>query len=170
MSPELKAQSLGLSSRPLGPAVGEHTSTDDLYRAIIDRQPYGVRGLVVFGANLLMAHADGRRGRKALAALDFYVHADLFMKPTAELADIVLPVATPFETGALKIGFEVSAAAQVHVQLRKRLWHRKARPVPMCKSSLILPAAWALADISGMAISTPPIATNLPPAALPSKP
>jgi anaerobic selenocysteine-containing dehydrogenase len=68
-----------------------------------------------------MAHADGRRGRKALAALDFYVHADLFMNPTAELADIVLPVATPFETEALNIGFEVSAAAQAHVQLRKRL-------------------------------------------------
>jgi anaerobic selenocysteine-containing dehydrogenase len=121
MSPELKAQSLGLSSRPLGPAVGEYTSTDDLYRAITEGQPYGVRGLVVFGANLLMAHADGRRGRKALAALDFYVHADLFMNPTAELADIVLPVATPFETEALNIGFEVSAAAQAHVQLRKRL-------------------------------------------------
>ena len=34
-----------------------------------------------------------RRGREALKALDFYVHADLFMNPTAELADVVLPVA-----------------------------------------------------------------------------
>jgi anaerobic selenocysteine-containing dehydrogenase len=80
-----------------------------------------VRGLVGFGANLLLAHADGGRGRKALAALDFYVHADLFMNPTAELADIVLPAASAFEREALKIGFEVSAEAQSLVQLRQRV-------------------------------------------------
>src|SRR6266851_5091665 len=58
-------------------------------------------------------------GRQALAALDFYVHADLFMNPTAELADVVLPVSTPFEREGLKIGFDVSPAAQSLVQLRR---------------------------------------------------
>lgn len=66
-----------------------------------------------------MAHADSARGREALAAVDFYVHADLFMNPTAKLADIVLPVASAFETEALKIGFEVSAEAQLLVQVRR---------------------------------------------------
>jgi anaerobic selenocysteine-containing dehydrogenase len=65
-----------------------------------------------------MAHGDTGRGRAALAALDFSVHADLFMSPTAELADIVLPVASPFEAEALKIGFEVSQEAESLVQLR----------------------------------------------------
>ena len=41
------------------------------------------------------------------------------MNPTAELADIVLPVASPFEREGLKIGFEVSAEAQSLVQLRQ---------------------------------------------------
>ena len=77
--------------------------------------------MVGFGANLLVAHADARRGREALAALDFYVHADLFMNPTAELADVVLPVASAFEREGLKIGFEVSEAAQSLVQLRRRV-------------------------------------------------
>ena len=117
-SAEQRARTLGLAERPLGPARGEYVTTDELYRAIQEGQPYPVRGLVGFGANLLLAHADSRRGRAALAALDFYVHADLFMNPTAELADIVLPVASPFEREGLKIGFDVSAEAQSLVQLR----------------------------------------------------
>lgn len=121
LAPEQRTRALGLPERPLGPARWQFVTTDELYRAILKQQPYPVRGLVGFGANLLMAHADGRRGREALAALDFYVHTDLFMNPTAELADIVLPVATAFESEALKIGFEVSAEAQSLVQLRSRV-------------------------------------------------
>ena len=43
------------------------------------------------------------------------------MSPTAELADVVLPVASAFEREALKIGFEISADAQSLVQLRRRV-------------------------------------------------
>lgn len=118
---EQRARSLGLLERPLGPARWQFVTTDDMYRAILEEKPYPVRGLVGFGANLLMAHADSRHGRRALAALDFYVHADLFMNPTAELADIVLPVASAFEREALKIGFEISPEAQALVQLRRRV-------------------------------------------------
>ena len=116
-----RAKALGLEKRPLGPSRWQFVTTDELYRGILEQQPYGVHGLVGFGANLLLAHADGWRGREALAALDFYVHCDLFMNPTAELADVVLPVASAFEREALKVGFEVSPKAQSHVQLRQRV-------------------------------------------------
>jgi len=115
------AQALGLPERPLGPSRWQLVTSEELYRGILEQQPYGVRGLVGFGANLLLSHSDGHRGRKALAALDFYVHCDLFMNPTAELADVVLPVASAFECEALKVGFGVSPDAQSLVQLRQRV-------------------------------------------------
>jgi anaerobic selenocysteine-containing dehydrogenase len=118
---EQRGRALGVAERPLGPARWEWVTTDSLYRAALEGAPYPVRGLVGFGANLLLAHADVARGRRALAALDFYVHADVFMNPTAELADVVLPVATPFEREGLKIGFDVSAEAQSLVQLRRKI-------------------------------------------------
>ncbi|HEU4369154.1 MAG TPA: molybdopterin-dependent oxidoreductase, partial [Methylomirabilota bacterium] len=121
VSADRRVRALGLPERPLGPSRWEHVTSDEVYRAILEQRPYGVHGMVGFGANLLLSHADARRGREALAALDFYVHADLFMNPTAELADVVLPVASPFEREGLKVGFDVSPAAQSLVQLRRRV-------------------------------------------------
>lgn len=115
------APTLGLTDRPLGPARLGTVTTRDFYRAILTAEPYPIRGLIGFGSNMLLAHADGTQGRKALAALEFYAHADLFMTPTAELADIVLPVASSFERQALKIGFEISPEAQSHIQLRQAI-------------------------------------------------
>jgi anaerobic selenocysteine-containing dehydrogenase len=119
MPPNQRARNLGLSKRPLGPGLAGFVTSEELYRAILDADPYPVRGLVGFGSNMLLGRADTLRGREALQALDFYVHADLFMNPTAELADVVLPVSTPFEREALKFGFEISTEAQSLVQLRR---------------------------------------------------
>jgi anaerobic selenocysteine-containing dehydrogenase len=112
------APTLGIAERPLGPARFGFYATSDLYRAIRDGQPYPVRAAIGFGANILMAHAGGEEGREALRELEFYAHADLFMNPTAEMADIVLPVASAFEREGLKIGFDVSPEAQSLIQLR----------------------------------------------------
>lgn len=121
LAPEQRAKALGVAERPLGPARFEFVTGEDFYTAAIEEQPYRARGLVNFGANLMMAHGDSARGRAALAALDFFVHADLVMNPTAEQADLVLPVMSAFEAEALKIGFEVSQEAQSLVQLRTAL-------------------------------------------------
>lgn len=120
LAPEQRAKALGLDERPLGPARSGWITSDDLYRAILEGRPYSVRGLVGFGANLVLSHADVPCARQALAALEFFVHADLFLTPTAQLADVVLPVATFLESEALRVGFEVSPEAQSLVQLRPR--------------------------------------------------
>jgi anaerobic selenocysteine-containing dehydrogenase len=116
LAPEQRTKAIGLDERPLGPARFEFITGPDFYVAALDGR---ARALVNFGSNLVMAQADSARGRDALAALDFTVHADMFLSPTADLADIVLPVAAPFEVEALRIGFEVSQEAQSLVQLRR---------------------------------------------------
>jgi anaerobic selenocysteine-containing dehydrogenase len=121
LAPEQHTRTLGLQERPLGPAKVGYVSSEDLYRAVLEDEPYPVRGLLAFGTNLLLSHSDTLRGREALRALDFFAHVDLFMTPTAELADVVLPASTPFEREALKIGFESSAEAQSFVQLRRAI-------------------------------------------------
>ncbi|HET8985365.1 MAG TPA: molybdopterin dinucleotide binding domain-containing protein, partial [Trueperaceae bacterium] len=119
---ELRSDALppavGVAQRPLGPARFGFVTGEDFYTAALDRR---ITTLVSFGGNMVMAHGDSRRGRDALRSLDFFVQADLFMTPTAQLADVVLPVTTPFEAEALKIGFEYSQDAQSLVQLRQPL-------------------------------------------------
>jgi anaerobic selenocysteine-containing dehydrogenase len=117
-SAQSMAPAIGAAQRPLGPARWGSVSTRDLSRAILEGIPYSVRAVIGFGANMLMAHAGAAQGRQALQALPFYAHADLFMNPTAEFADIVLPVASAFEREALKIGFEINPEAQSLIQLR----------------------------------------------------
>lgn len=115
------AKAIGLAERPLGTARFGFVTGEDFYTAAVEGRPYKPRGLVSFGSNLLMAHGDSARGRDALQALEFHVHLDLFTSPTAEQADIVLPVTAAFEAEGLKVGFEVSQDAQSLVQLRTAL-------------------------------------------------
>jgi anaerobic selenocysteine-containing dehydrogenase len=126
------AKAIGIGDRPLGPARFGFVTGEDFYTAVIEGRPYRARGLVSFGSNLVMAHGDSARGRDALQALDFHVHLDHFMNPTAEQADIVLPVTGAFEAEGLKIGFEVSQEAESLVQLRTPL----VEPVGEARSDL----------------------------------
>jgi anaerobic selenocysteine-containing dehydrogenase len=132
LDPAQRDKAIGVGDRPLGPARFEFVTGEDFYTAALDGRPYRPRGLVSFGANLMMAHGDSARGRDALQALDFQVHLDLFMNPTAEQADIVLPVTGAFEAEGLKVGFEVSQEAQSLVQLRAPL----VAPVGEARSDL----------------------------------
>jgi len=119
MPPAQRAKAIGRDKRPIGPAAAGWVTGRDLYDAMITGKPYPVRGLVGFGANLVVSQGDGRRAVDALKRLDFYLHADLFMTPTAALADVVLPVCTAWEREGLRVGFEISQEAESLVQLRR---------------------------------------------------
>lgn len=68
-----------------------------IVKAMIEADPYPVHAAFVPGASLLQTYANAQETRRALESLDFLVVSDFFMTPTAELADIVLPVATYLE-------------------------------------------------------------------------
>lgn len=116
--PAPEAPTLGIGERPLGPPRSGWCTSRDFYRAVIEHDPYPIRGFVDFGVNLLISHAAAARGVEALRRLDFYVHADLYLNPTAEFADLVLPVNTAWEREALRVGFEITQEANALVQLR----------------------------------------------------
>ena len=111
---------------------------------------------------MLLPQADGGRGRAALAALDFYAHADLFMTPTAALADVVLPVASAFEREALKIGFEISTEAQSLVQFRQAVVPPPGEARPDTEIVFDLAARLGLGAQFWKATSRPPTATSWP--------
>ncbi len=113
-----RAKALGLAGRPLGPARQGWATAADAYRAMLHGAPYPVRGMVGFGTNLLLSAPGAATARAALTSLDFLVYADLFLTPTAALADVVLPVSTAWEREGLRVGFGPTQDGEQHVQLR----------------------------------------------------
>jgi anaerobic selenocysteine-containing dehydrogenase len=64
-----------------------------LFRAMRTGDPYRIRALLLFGNNPLVTVASSNEVYESLKMLDLIVAADLFMTPTAAMADYVLPAA-----------------------------------------------------------------------------
>src|SRR6516164_8368200 len=97
-----------------------------LLQAMREGKPYPVKAFLVFGNNTLSTYANTALVYESLMKLDFMVCADLFMTPTAELADIVLPAASWPELNQLA-GLPTVAANVVLAQ-------QKAVRIGECKS------------------------------------
>ncbi|WP_260853866.1 molybdopterin-dependent oxidoreductase [Paraburkholderia sp. BCC1886] len=119
LSEAQRAKCIELAHSSVGPGRNAWVSSDSLYRAILDGSPYQIRGMLGFGRNFLVTHGNAGRGTEAFKKLEFYAHADVVMSPTATMADIFLPVNTPWERDALRIGFEGSQRAESRVQFRQ---------------------------------------------------
>lgn len=72
-----------------------------ILRAMRTGKPYPIKGLLLFGNNGLVSFANSREVYDSLKKLEFIAAADLFMTPTAELADVVLPAASWLEVDAV---------------------------------------------------------------------
>jgi len=72
--------------------------------AVFTGKPFQVKAAWFPVDNFVNQQGDANRTISAMKALDFVVVSDVFMTPTAQYADIVLPVATQYEREDLLVG------------------------------------------------------------------
>lgn len=94
--------------------------------AIKTGEPYPVCAFLNFGNNGLVSYGNSRQFYQALMGLDFIMNMDIYMTPTAELADIVLPAATWLELdGLLAVPFGAPHVVLAQQKIT-RLWESKS--------------------------------------------
>ena len=96
MAPRVGQDRFPVWSRQIAEAQAMHIPFQ-----IQSQKPYPLRALLGFGLNPRMWPGSDFMAER-LQALDFLMVADIFMTPTARLADLVLPVCTSFERSELK--------------------------------------------------------------------
>ena len=68
-----------------------------LPKAILESDPYPIRGLIISGASLITAWPQPEIWRRALASLDLLVVINRFPTADSQYADVLLPATTMFE-------------------------------------------------------------------------
>lgn len=71
-------------------------------RYILEKDPYELKSLVGFGLNHRM-WPDSNYMAQALKAIDFFVNVELFMTPTCQYADIILPACSSMERSEIRV-------------------------------------------------------------------
>jgi len=96
LSPEQQAKRLGGDQFKLGARVAL-INPKKAWDAILTGKPYPLKAGILCGSNPVITRANAKEAYEALKKLEFLVVIDLFLTPTAELADIFLPSATWLE-------------------------------------------------------------------------
>ncbi len=112
ISPETRARKVG---------AGQYRVLDQIHPclfwdAVLSEQPYSIKALFIMASNKLVTASDPLKIAQALKKIDFVVAVDLFMTPTVQLADIVLPSASWLETDDVT-DFLIAWCAQVRQKL-----------------------------------------------------
>lgn len=105
MSPEQRRRMCGWDTALLDTA--RQTSGQEMLRGIEDGR---LRAGWAMGADPVVMWADSCRTAQVLGKLDFFMVQDFFLTPTAQMADLVLPVATYLEYE--NVFFEADGAVQ----------------------------------------------------------
>jgi thiosulfate reductase/polysulfide reductase chain A len=111
LSEEMRKKRLGADKHKVlsGPdSIFPSAHIPTLLQAMLNGEPYPVKAFLIFGNNALATYANPRQVYDALMKLDLLVVTDIYMTPTAELADIVLPAATWPEVDKVE-GFPIVA-------------------------------------------------------------
>lgn len=124
---------LGREEHPLGPPADPGlVQAAPVYDAILTEKPHAVKALVLFGSDLLLGHGDPLRGKAALETVEFYVHVDTTINPSATFADLLLPASTCWEHEALLTSSDATEDTMKWLQLRPAA----AKPVGESRSDI----------------------------------
>ncbi|MBN1832996.1 MAG: molybdopterin-dependent oxidoreductase [Deltaproteobacteria bacterium] len=133
---------LSSDAYPMYPSVPFPAFAD----AVLTGKPYRPRALLVNHSNTLLIQANTNRTRQVLDKLEFLVVCDIFRTATTELADIVLPEASPFE----RYGYRGYAGpAGGFVALRRKVIE------PVGESRTVFEMEYDLAKRMGLAAGFP---------------
>ena len=126
---------LGIAQHPLGPPTDPGlVQAAAVYQAIRTERPYPIKALVLFGSDPVLGHGDPLHGKAALEVVDFYIHVDITLNPSAAFADLLLPATTCWENEALMPSFEVAEDTLNWAQLRPAV----AKPVGESRSDMAI--------------------------------
>jgi len=147
-----------------------YVQPESIIKAIIDQYPYPIRALYIQGANPLLSYTNAQKTYKALRELDFLAVADMFMTPTAALADMVLPVASYLEfdsivtppysypmtliqqkvtrIGECRSDYEILAGLAKKLDLGEYFWEREAQ----CLDYVLRPTGLSFEEFKKIAI------------------
>jgi anaerobic selenocysteine-containing dehydrogenase len=119
VSREIELQTLGVNRYPLwsGPdSVMRRPHNPTVIDAMITGAPYPVKAWVIENANPVLTFASADKVIEAMKRLEFTLVLAYTPSPTSDLADMILPIAHPFEQNGIRFssyGNWLSAAPKI---------------------------------------------------------
>jgi anaerobic selenocysteine-containing dehydrogenase len=116
---EVEERTLGAEQFPLwaGPeAVMRRPHNPTIIDAILTEKPYPIKAWVIMWANPVLTYASADKVKEALKRLEFMMVLAMTPSPTSDLADLILPLAHPYEHNGIRFspyGNWVSAAPKI---------------------------------------------------------
>ena len=80
-----------------------YVTPQSVVKAVLEEDPYAVRAMFVQASNPLSCWPNLQKVHRAFQKLDFLAVSDMFMTPTAAMADIVFPAASYLEYDGVQI-------------------------------------------------------------------
>jgi anaerobic selenocysteine-containing dehydrogenase len=103
LEPPTGIEPIGQAEYPLYYLYRKEAHAMELPRAILQDEPYPVRGMLIVGSSIITSYPNPVLWRQSFSALDLLVVVDRFLTADALYADIVLPVTTMFEAESYMI-------------------------------------------------------------------
>jgi anaerobic selenocysteine-containing dehydrogenase len=102
---EVEEKTLGTDRFPLwaGPeAVMRRPHNPTIINAILTGEPYPVKAWIIMWANPVLTYASAEKVIEAMKRLEFLMVLAYTPSPTSDLADLILPMAHPFEQNGIR--------------------------------------------------------------------